>query len=78
MEQHCGGMAPYDATSGRRRFAAHLRTTTVECDSCGFADAILGGAWRTSVGRSQRSGHTVYHLDCPDCGASRDVEVNLP
>lgn len=74
MAIHRDGPPP--ATS--RRLSRALRLTRRSCSDCGFEDTILAGEWAVRTGQDPRTGHMVYHLECPDCAGVERVEMNIP
>lgn len=66
------------SASGGRHLSAALGHTGCVCDSCGFEGPIMAGEWAVRTGMDERSGHVIYHLECPDCGTVLEVEMNVP
>ena len=65
------------ATVGRQ-FSKALELADHACGDCGFTDTILAGDWSVRTGRDPHNGHVVYRLECPDCTAVEQVEMNIP
>lgn len=74
MAIHRGEPPP---TTGQRLSKA-LRLTVRSCSDCGFEDTILAGEWTVRTGQDPRTGHVVFHLECPDCTGAERVEMNIP